>query len=132
MTGPGVLVWYQMDVLIDGLSAQLMVVQPLLCPVLGTKALPLSLLIILCQPPPMLVPLLVLFLLPVFIVVNLASLSGNAMTLTDPVLPILYRYTKQQLLLLIYHLFLTGHPFLAITPVLQVTFNQTYPTIPRE
>ena len=54
MTGPGVLIWCQMDTLIDGLSAQLVVVHPLLCPVLGTTALPLSLPIILSQPPPML------------------------------------------------------------------------------
>ena len=78
---------------------------------------PLSLLIVLGQPPPMLVPLfLVLFLLLVFIVVNLATLSGNAMIITDPGLPILYRYIHLQLLLLIHCLLLTGHPFLAVPP----------------
>ena len=61
---------------------------PLLCPVLGATALPLSMLIILSQPPPLLVPLLlVLFLLLVFIVVNLAILSGNAMTINRPSSP---------------------------------------------
>ena len=110
-----VLIWCQMDALIDGLSAQLIVVHPLLCPVLHAIALLLSLLI-LNQPPPVLVPLfLVLFLLPVFTVVSLAILSGNAMISTDPAVPILHRYTYLQLLL-IYCLFLTGHPFLAISP----------------
>ena len=114
VTGPGVLIWCWKDILIDGLLAQLVVVYPLLCPVLDTTALPLSLLIVLGQPPPMLVPLLlVLFLLLVCIVVNLATLSGNAMIITDPAVPILHMYTHLQLLLPIHYLFLTGHPFLA-------------------
>ena len=129
---PWILIWCQIDALIDVLLAQLMVVPPLLCLVLGTVAPPLSLLVILRQPPPMLVPLLlVLFLLLVCIVVSMAIPPGNAMTITNPALPILHRYTHLQLLLLIHLLFLTGHPFLAITPLPQVTFNQRYPTIPR-
>ena len=60
--------------------------------------------------------LLVLVLLLVFIVVNLAIPSGNAMTIADPALPILHRNTQLQLLLLIHYLFLTGHLFLAIPP----------------
>ena len=57
VTGPEVLIWCHRDALIDGLSAQLMVVH-LLCPVIGTPAFPLSLFIILNQPPHMLAPLL--------------------------------------------------------------------------
>ena len=107
-----------------------MVIHLLLCPVLGATALPLSLLIILYQPPPVLVPLLLVpFLLFVFIVVNVAIPSGNTMTLTDPALPILHRCTHLQLL--IHCLFLTGHLFPAIPTLPQVTFNQRYPTIPQ-
>ena len=90
-------------------------IPPLLCPVQGAAALPISLLLDLSQPPPMWVPLLlVLYLLLVFIVVNLAIMSGNAMTITDLALPIPHRYTHLQLLLLIHCLFLTGNAFLAI------------------
>ena len=77
-------------------------------------------------PPPSPVPL------AVFIVVNLATLSGNAMTITNPALPILCRYTHLQLLLMMYCLFITGHPFLVIPLLPQVTFNQRYPAIPSE
>ena len=126
---PEVLIWCQMNVLIEDLLDQLMVVHPSLCQVLGAK--PLS--IILNQPPSLLVPLLlVLFLLFVFTVVNVAILPGNSMTLTDPAHPILYRDTHLHLLLLIHCLFLTGNPFLAIPLLPLITFNQKYPTIPRE
>ena len=78
---PVVHVWCQMGALIDCLSAHLVVVHPLLCPVPGATTLPLSLLIILSQPPPTLAPLLlVLFLLLVFVVADLAIMSGNVMT----------------------------------------------------
>ena len=144
MKGLGVLIWCQIDALIDGLLAQVIVVHPLLCPVLGNAALTLSLPTILNQYPLMLVPFLiahlltllvplflVLFLLLVFIVVNLAILSANAMTI-DPAVPILHKYTHLQLPLLTHCLFLTGHPFLAVSPLPQVTFNQKYPTVAKE
>ena len=120
MTGPGILIWCQVDALIDGLLAQLMVVHSLLCPVLEAQALSLSMFIILSQPP-MLVPLLLVpFILLVFIVLNLAILSGNAMTITDPALLLLHGSTHLQLLLLIHHQFITGHPLLASPPLPQV------------